>query len=77
MQFSSYQGGVHICKLAYGDLTWENSSNPESLALWYTMIIGLYINFRGSMEYSMWAISGPWANLAQYMDRTLNISVKL
>ena len=24
------KGGVHICKHAYGDLAWENSSNPES-----------------------------------------------
>ncbi len=42
--FSIYvlEGGVHICKLAYGDLTWENSSNPESLALWYIMIMGHY-----------------------------------
>ncbi len=51
------QGGVHICKLAYGDLTWEHSSSPESYALWYTNR-GRYIKFRGSMEYFMWAISG-------------------
>ncbi len=37
------KGGVHICKLAYGDLTWENSSDPESYAPWYTMIMGLHI----------------------------------
>ncbi len=46
------KGGVHICKHAYGDLAWGNSSNPESYALWYT------INSRGSMEYFMWAIPG-------------------
>ncbi len=45
------KGGVHICKLAYGDLTWENSSNPDLYVLWY-------INSRPSMEYFMWAISG-------------------
>ena len=39
---SDIKGGVHICKLAYGDLTWENLSNPESYALWYTLIIGHY-----------------------------------
>ncbi len=39
------KGGVHICKLAYGDLTWENSSNPESYALWYTMTIGHYTQY--------------------------------
>ena len=30
---------------AYGDLTWENSSNPDSYALWYTMIIGHYTQY--------------------------------
>ena len=36
------KGGVHISKLAYEDLTWENSSDPESFAPWYTMIMGHY-----------------------------------
>ncbi len=36
------EGGVHICKLAYGDLTWENSSDQESYAPWFTMIMGHY-----------------------------------
>ncbi len=31
------KGGVHISKLAYEDLTWENSSDPESFAPWYTL----------------------------------------
>ncbi len=40
--FTNPHGGVHICKLSYGDLPWENSSNPESYALWYIIIIGHY-----------------------------------
>ncbi len=37
-----HEGGVHVSKLAYEDLTWENSSDPESFAPWYTMIMGHY-----------------------------------
>ncbi len=58
---SANKGGVHICKLAYGDLTWENSSSPESYALWYT-ITGVYISTLGGLG----SIS-----CGQYLDRTL------
>ncbi len=35
-----HEGGVHICKLAYGDLTWENYSYPKSHIQWYIVRIG-------------------------------------
>ncbi len=41
----THEGGVHICKLAYGDLTWENLSSPKTYALWYTMITGHYTQY--------------------------------
>ncbi len=31
------EGGVHICKLAYGDLTWEKLMLPKPFPLWYTI----------------------------------------
>ncbi len=67
--FLSKKGGVHICKPAYGDLTWENSNNPESYALWYTFIYQLWGVYGVFHVANVWI--QPWANSAQYMDPTL------
>ncbi len=34
------KGGVHICKLAYGDLTWGKLMLPKPFPFCYTMRIG-------------------------------------
>ena len=59
------KGGVHICKLAYGDLTWEKLSFPKSISLWDTILRRVQVV---SHIGNIW--SGPWVNLPQYMDRT-------
>ncbi len=53
---SSDKGGVHICKHAYGDLIWENSSNQNHMPFGI-----LYISTLG-----VWSIS-----CGQYLDPTL------
>ncbi len=66
----SVKGGVHIYKLAYGDLIWEKLSLPKPFPLWYTMRIGLNQLGPGSIPMgNIWI--GPWANFPHYMDRTL------
>ncbi len=66
------KGGVHICKLANGDLTWENLSVSKYHAHWHIIRIGSIYKL-----YRVWVVShvgnvwiGPWANFPQYMDRT-------
>ena len=58
------KGGVHICELANGNLTWEKLSLPKPVPLWYTMRIGLntYIS----------TLEGPVSiSCGQYLDPTL------
>ncbi len=67
------EGGVHISKLAYEDLTWENSSDPESFAPWYTMIMGHYTPSRQNLAKSRpFTLGGPWSiPCGQCLDPTL------
>ncbi len=51
------KGGVHICRVANGDLTWENLTYPKSHTQWYIV--------RTTLE-------GPDSiSCGQYLDRTL------
>ncbi len=44
------KGGVQICKLANGDLTWEDSSGPKCYTLLYTISIGHYTQYATSRQ---------------------------
>ena len=53
----NHKGGVHICRVAYGDLTWENSSYPKSHTQWYNVGIGHYIH-NATWHYQIYCLQG-------------------
>ncbi len=67
------KGGVHICRVANGDLTWETLSYPKSYTQWYIVRIGHIFQLQRARVVfhvdNIWI--GPWANFPHYMDPTL------
>ena len=66
-------GGVHICRVANGDITWENLSYPKSHLQWYIVGIGHYTH-NTIFVYTTYisTLEGPGSiSCGRYLDRTL------